>query len=161
MHSALLVHVWAVLPHVVGTSLFAIPARESGGGILGLSYDPALSALLQALVFIANVAGGIIVGVGTIRGLITFLVDLLGQRGGDVPKEGIRLALGRSLALALEFQLGADILGTALNPSRQDIEILGAIVILRTVLNFFLQRELREAQRREGVPKHPDAVLEG
>jgi uncharacterized membrane protein len=116
-----------------------------------LSYDAVLSWLLQTVIFLANLAGGLVVGVAVVRGLLTFLYDLIIARGAAVPKEGIRLSLGRSLALALEFQLGADILGTALNPSLRDIEVLGAIVILRTVLNFFLQRELsRAAGLREG-----------
>ena len=66
-----------------------------------------------------------------------------------MPKEAIRLSLGRSLALALEFQVGADILGTALDPTLNDILVLAAVVVLRTVLNFFLGRELRQAERRE------------
>src|SRR5919205_3410336 len=133
MSSIAVLHAWNAMQQVAGTSVFMPPARESGGGIFGLSYDPTLSALLQGLIFIANFAGGIVVGVATARALLTYLYDLFVRRGGDVPKEGIRLALGRSLALALEFQLGADILGTALNPSQQDIEILAAIAILRTL----------------------------
>jgi len=77
------------------------------------------------------------------------------RRGQPVlSKEAIRLELGRSLALALEFQLGADILGTALNPSLQDILTLGAIVILRTVLNFFLGRELKDEANRVKAGDH-------
>jgi uncharacterized membrane protein len=105
--------------------------------------------VLHTLIFLANLAGGMVVGVATIRGILLYAVDLIRNHGGEVLKEGIRLSLGRSLALALEFQLGADILGTALNPSWKDVEVLAAIVILRTLLNFFLQRELREASRRE------------
>lgn len=116
-----------------------------------LPYDAILSFLLQGLIFIANLAGGLVVGVSTVRGLILYIVELARNHGDDIPKEAIRLSLGRSLALALEFQVGADVLGTALNPTQQDIEILAAIVVLRTVLNFFLQRELAEAVRREGV----------
>ncbi len=107
-----------------------------------------LPTVLGAAIFLANLAGGVVVLVAIIRGLIRYAVDLIRTGGENVPKEAIRLSLGRSLALALEFQLGADILGTALNPTLHDIELLGAIVILRTVLNYFLGRELREAQRR-------------
>lgn len=66
-------------------------------------------------------------------------------------RESIRLGLGRWLALALEFELAADILGTAVAPTWQDIGQVAAIITLRTALNFFLQREIRElaAERRE------------
>ena len=56
----------------------------------------------------------------------------------------IRLTLARYLALALEFQLGADSLSTAIAPSWDQIGKLGAIAIIRTALNFFLTREMRD-----------------
>jgi uncharacterized membrane protein len=52
--------------------------------------------------------------------------------------------LGHSLSLGLEFLIGADILRTAISPTWQDIGQLGAIVGIRTVLNFFLTRELKQ-----------------
>ena len=112
-------------------------------------YDAFLVDVLQALIFLANLAGGVVVGVAVVRGLIIYAFDLARRRGRAVlNKEAIRLELGRSLALALEFQLGADILGTSLDPTLQDILVLGAIVILRTVLNYFLGQEIREEANR-------------
>ena len=61
----------------------------------------------------------------------------------------IRLTLARFLALSLEFQLGADILSTAIAPSWTDIGQLGAIALIRTALNYFLAREMKE--EREGL----------
>ena len=66
-----------------------------------------------------------------------------------VPKEEIRLTLGRSLALALELELGADILKTAVAPNWNDVGLLAAIAVLRTALNYFLERELRNAEQRD------------
>lgn len=129
-----------------------------GGEVPKPGYDHALRILLEVLIFLANMSGGIVIGVAVVRGLATFLRDLVVRRGGEVPKEGIRLSLGRSLALALEFQLGADILGTALDPSIRDISTLAAIVVLRTVLNFFLGRELADAERRAQGARSDEAA---
>ena len=63
-----------------------------------------------------------------------------------VPKEEIRLSSGRSLALELE--LGANILKTAVAPTWNDIGLLVAIAVLRTALNYFLERELQNAEKR-------------
>ncbi|MFC7735153.1 DUF1622 domain-containing protein [Roseomonas sp. GCM10028921] len=57
------------------------------------------------------------------------------------------LRLGRWLALALEFELGADILRTAIAPTWSEIGQLAAIAAVRTALNFFLQREIDGAPR--------------
>ena len=59
----------------------------------------------------------------------------------------IRLSFARHLALALEFQLAADILSTAVAPSWERIGKLGAIAVIRTGLNYFLTREMREESR--------------
>jgi uncharacterized membrane protein len=56
----------------------------------------------------------------------------------------VRLILARYLALALEFQLGADILSTAVAPSWNEIGQLAAIAVIRTGLNFFLMNEMKE-----------------
>jgi uncharacterized membrane protein len=59
----------------------------------------------------------------------------------------VRLALGRWLALGLEFALAADILRTAIAPTWHDVGQLAAIAALRTMLNFFLAKEIaREEQ---------------
>ena len=68
-------------------------------------------------------------------------------------KEDIRLRLGQWLALALEFELAADILRTAIAPTWNEIGQLGAIVVLRTVLNFFLQMEIDKAAARESAAR--------
>ncbi len=70
----------------------------------------------------------------------------------DAAKEGVRLRLARWLAVALEFALAADILRTAIAPSWDEIGKLAAIAALRTILNFFLQREIADeaARRRRG-----------
>jgi uncharacterized membrane protein len=50
--------------------------------------------------------------------------------------------------VALEFELAADILRTAITPSWNDIGQLAAIVVLRTVLNYSLQQEIDKAESR-------------
>ena len=66
----------------------------------------------------------------------------------------IRSRFGRVLALALEFQLAADILATAVAPSFESLGKLGAIAVIRTGLNFFLTRELEELHRvKESLTK--------
>ena len=62
-------------------------------------------------------------------------------------KVAVRLTLGRWLAVALEFELAADVLNTAVTPTWSDIEKLAAIAALRTALNYFLEKEIREESK--------------
>lgn len=58
-----------------------------------------------------------------------------------------RLRLSRFLVLALELELASDILGTGISPTWDDIGKLAAIVVVRTALNYFLAREMKEQQK--------------
>ena len=100
-------------------------------------------------------AAALIISLAVIEGVIRALVLFVPGRGmgraGDASqdaKEIVRLKLGRWLALALEFELAADILRTAVAPTWSEIGQLAAIAALRTALNFFLQREIDAAERR-------------
>ncbi|MEW5847956.1 MAG: DUF1622 domain-containing protein [Myxococcota bacterium] len=64
------------------------------------------------------------------------------------PWSNVRLDLGRSLALALEFMLAGDVARTAVAPSWNDIAQLAAIAVIRTGLNVFLHRDINVVQAR-------------
>ena len=59
----------------------------------------------------------------------------------------VRLDLGVALGLSLEFLLAADIAATAVSPSWNAVGKLAAISAIRTFLNFFLEREVKELSR--------------
>lgn len=56
----------------------------------------------------------------------------------------VRMKFGGWLALALEYQLAADIVGTTIAPTYEHLIKLGAIAVIRTFLNYFLNREVKE-----------------
>lgn len=64
----------------------------------------------------------------------------------------------RSLALAIEFELAADIIRTMIAPTWNDIGQLAAIIVIRTALNFFLGRETHGTERQ---PETAAAPLKG
>ena len=64
------------------------------------------------------------------------------NRRGQGEFNQIRLRFGTWLSLALEFQLGADIVSTTVAPSLEDLANLALIALIRTFLNYFLSKEL-------------------
>ena len=54
----------------------------------------------------------------------------------------LRLRFGRWLTLALEFQLGSDIVATTVAPTFESLGKLAVIAVIRTFLNYFLEKEL-------------------
>jgi uncharacterized membrane protein len=92
-----------------------------------------------------EIAAACIIAVAAISALVKYILYLTGKGPDDL--QLIRLSLGRSFSLVLEFLLGADILKTAVAPSWNDIGQLAAIAVLRTGLNFFLEKELKESKK--------------
>jgi len=85
--------------------------------------------------------------------IMTVLQKLLRNRRRfhETAQQAIRLELGLSLALSLEFLLAADIVGTAVSPAWDEIARLAAITGIRTFLNFFLQKEVADLERTESL----------
>ncbi|MFN5464909.1 MAG: DUF1622 domain-containing protein [Cyanobacteriota bacterium] len=80
----------------------------------------------------------------------------LGHRMPTRPSNMARLTFGSWLALALEFQLGADIVATTTSPTESNLIQLGVIAVIRTFLNIFLGREIEAEQRwQEEAVRHP------
>ena len=99
---------------------------------------------------VVEAIGVLVVTVAVLRTVVHYTRLLFAGKAnaGPFPPEVLRLELGRSLALALELLLGADILRTAVEPSWDEIARLAAIAAIRTGLNYFLQRELAHEEAR-------------
>jgi uncharacterized membrane protein len=114
--------------------------------------EEALSQVVDLLVRLVEAAGALVIFAGATIGFFRFLAVAARSRQAErfVP---VRLDLGRFLALGLEFQLAGDILRTAVAPTFREIGELAAIAAIRTALNFFLRREIRE-ERAELASEH-------
>lgn len=99
-----------------------------------------LRLLVEALGALVIAAGAAVVILGLIR-------YVLAKRQASFTP--IRLSFARYLTLALELQLAADILSTSVAPSWDRIGKLAAIAIIRTALNFFLSREMKDERASE------------
>jgi uncharacterized membrane protein len=107
---------------------------------LGHSLEEGLQAIVALLKLSLEGISVFCIFLGLVATLKLALKQLRKTR--DFPFLEVRLKFGYWLALALEFQLGADILGTTITPSFKALGQLGAIAIIRTFLNYFLNKEL-------------------
>lgn len=108
-----------------------------------------VTRVLGLLATIVDASTGAAIGVGVLAALVR--TTKLSVRKGtslDSAMSEIRITLGRWLALALELALAADILRTVMIPTWDEIGKLGAIIVLRTVLNYFLEREIEQEQKK-------------
>jgi uncharacterized membrane protein len=95
---------------------------------------------------VIGLLGELIIIFGVAAGVIRFIrAEFLFARGKDVDDDRKRLrhVLGYYLLLGLEFLIAADIIDTLMQPSVQDVIVLGATVLIRTVISFSLNAELK------------------
>ncbi len=114
--------------------------------------EDTLRSVVDTMVRLVEAAGAVVIFVGALVAVVQF-VRALPRRDAEafVP---VRLSLGRYLALGLEFQLASDVLRTAIAPSFQELAKLAAVATIRTALNFFLAREIKE-ERSQVAERDP------
>lgn len=96
---------------------------------------------VEWLRLLVEALGALVIAAGIVLVVVALLRHLLFERGSSFTP--IRLAFARYLTLALELQLAADILSTSVAPSWDQIGKLAAIAVIRTALNYFLNKELQ------------------
>jgi len=93
---------------------------------------------------VAYIGAAIIVW-GALLGVVGFIrAESARLRGRSAPpaNETVRVRFGSYLLLGLEFLIAADIMQTVFKPTLTDVAILGGIVVIRTVISFFLNRDI-------------------
>ena len=115
--------------------------------------------LLEPVAVLLEVAGVAAILIATLVATFTFVRSL---RGGAATTayEQYRANLGRGILLGLEFLIGADIIATVTSPlSWESVGLLGAIVVIRTILSFSLETEIEGVapwRRRDAARNHED-----
>jgi uncharacterized membrane protein len=112
--------------------------------------------LIDAIARAVELAAAVVIAIAAAEATIKAALLFVNRRSPPSAKTEVRLTLGRWLGVALEFELAADILRTAIAPTWNEIGQLAAIAALRTALNYFLGEEIEkeassERQRSERV----------
>src|SRR6266516_1054411 len=97
-----------------------------------------------------GVLGGLVIVFGVACGLVRFVrAEIRAARGENAneDRKHLRHLLGYYLLLGLEFLIAADIIDTLMKPSVQDLIVLGAIVLIRTVVSSSLNTKLKSEQK--------------
>jgi uncharacterized membrane protein len=101
--------------------------------------------VINSVSFVLNIIGALITIWGILISLAEFLKKEIFQRHEAVKlNEAIRIKLGSYLVLALEFFIAGDIVKTIITPTWETLGILGAIVVIRTILSYFLTKDLKK-----------------
>ncbi|MET0893038.1 MAG: DUF1622 domain-containing protein [Pseudoxanthomonas sp.] len=97
----------------------------------------------------------LMIAVGAVESLYLLLMPKIRRVDTHGSRRAAWLSLARWLVLGLEFMLAADIVRTAIAPSWDDIGQLAAIAVIRTFLNYFLERDLEAASEMKAASGTP------
>jgi uncharacterized membrane protein len=87
----------------------------------------------------------LLIVVGTVEAFVGGAVGLVASRSSH-QKRDVWIRYARWLVVGLTFQLAADIIETSIRTDWDSIGRLAAIAVIRTFLNYFLERDLRETR---------------
>ena len=110
--------------------------------------EGALQASAEAAALAIKAVAVLLVAWGSVEAAIGCLGLVVRRQAGHGARKVVWRRFGVWLVLGLEFELAADIVETIISPEWMDIAQLGAIAVIRTFLNYFLEKDL-EASVRE------------
>ena len=126
---------------IVGALLAVI--QQASQSLNGQSLEYLIRPYVGYLTFGIDIAAGIIIAISAASALLAFFKILRkSPKEQTQEKETIRLRLARGLLLALDFEVGSDILKTILVPSANELSILAVVVGIRIVLSWSLSKEI-------------------
>jgi uncharacterized membrane protein len=106
-----------------------------------------LAIIALNIVAIIQAMALLVVAFGTIQAFVHSLRAMVNPSAPGNHFHSGYVQYARWLVTGLTFQLAADIIGTAFSPSWDDIGQLAAIAVIRTFVNFFLERDLAEQEK--------------
>ena len=107
---------------------------------------------LDLLAIIMSVISLLIVTYGALIAMVLFFINEFKRFTGKYSTTNIRRlrsVFGTYLLLGLEFLIASDILKTVLEPTFQELIILAGIVVIRTILSVFLNKEIKELEEQD------------
>lgn len=97
-----------------------------------------IEIILPEMIHFLELIGIVIILIGATRAFLIYIGSFLKKE-----ERNIKLMLGSSLELGLEYKMGAEILKTVLIRDMNEIWILGSIIVLRALLSFLIHYEMK------------------
>jgi uncharacterized membrane protein len=132
----------------------------------GMGFEQTMDAIARGV----EIIGIVTLLLGLAAALFRAALVLARGQGGEEVYRTVRTVFGRSILLGLEFLVAADIIRTvAVQPSLENVAVLGLIVLIRTFLSFSLEVEIdgrwpwqpAVSRRTAPVPASPGASEPG
>jgi len=108
-----------------------------------------LAVIAETVITIIHVMALVAVAYGTVQAFVASLRAMFRPSAAGYLFHQAYVQYARWLVAGLTFQLAADIIETAFAPTWEDIGRLAAISVIRTFVNYFLERDMAAVEKRE------------
>jgi uncharacterized membrane protein len=142
--------------------LYIATTSPAAGSMIDIPGEKILEKVVGYTVLACELFAVVVIGLAAIQALVKYLCRFfknmrLTQQISTT--ESIRLQLGHKLSLGLEFAVAADILRLAISPSFADLLVLFSIILLRILLNYFLEHDIRTIRDYNLVSELSDSEM--
>jgi uncharacterized membrane protein len=110
----------------------------------------------KAAILIIDAMALVTIVFGTVEAFLSGATVLVTSRTGHERRD-VWLRYARWLVAGLTFQLAADIIETSITTSWDAVARVGAVALIRTLLNYFLERDLADMRARQRAEPDPGA----
>ncbi len=108
------------------------------------SFSKIVNYVAEMVIYTLDIIGILIILIGAIKSIYLVFLDLIKKKHHNV-----KISLANSLALGLEFKMGAEIIKTVIVRDLQELLILGIIILLRAVLAVMIHWEIKVERKDE------------
>jgi uncharacterized membrane protein len=111
------------------------------------SLESQFSEIASYIALVIEAGAVLVVAFGALQAILGVVGSILRRSADELMGREIWLKFATWILLALEFALAADIVRTAVAPTWEDISKLAVIASIRTMLNYFLAKDIAEFDR--------------
>ncbi len=107
-------------------------------------YEAVLSFIANFAIYTLELVGILIIVAGSFKSIWSLLSKLTGKHNSNIV-----IGLGKTLALALEFKMGAEIVKTVIVRDLTELGILAIVITLRAILSLLIHWEIKNERKSE------------
>ena len=107
-------------------------------------YEHILHDIAEVSALTLELIGVLIIIIGSVKSLVSLANGLIRHRAINIVVE-----LGKTLALALEFKMGAEIIKTVIVHDLKELAVLGIVILIRALLAFLIHWEMKMEKKEE------------
>jgi uncharacterized membrane protein len=103
----------------------------------------------ETTILVIDAMALVVIVFGTVEAFASGLRLMIIRTASGAEKRDVWLRYGRTLVAGLTFQLAADIIETSITTDWEAVGRIAAIAVIRTFLNYFLERDLADIRERQ------------